>query len=173
LDALLEEIGRQPDLQLRVQDDPMADSDEHIATVTGFDGGVWHVVANREEARTNRPVRTLVYAYQKRATLQRTALPDIDQIWDYHPTGAAIIAFRAYQPEDIMQAAVTGDFLPPGVSRHIVHGRAIRVNYPMVDLRDAYTPLERKNESLRRWVQDRISARRVRFYAESTFQFDE
>ena len=122
---------------------------------------------------SNAPLRDLVHVYQSQATLQRTALDDLDEIWEYHPTATALIVFRAYQPDDIVRAALDGDYLPPGVSRHIVHGRAIRVNYPMIDLRDAYTPLERKNEALRRWTQDKIAARRVRFYAESTFQFDE
>ena len=174
IEALFEEIARIPGVQLlEMEAKATPDTGTQVASILATDGTSWTIEGSGPDARTNSPVRALVQIYQQRATLQRTALTDPDEIWDYHPTGAALIAFRAYKPEDIMRAAVTGDFLPPGVSRHIVHGRAIRVNYPMLDLRDPYTPLERKNESLRRWVQERIAARRVRYYAEATFQFDE
>lgn len=148
------------------------DRDElaHLATISGER---WTVFRSGPGAATNAPLRDLVRTYQSRATLQRTTLDDLDQVWHYHPNAVALVTFHTYQPEDIMRAALEKDFLPPGVSRHIVYGRAVRVNYPMIELRDPYTPIERKNEALRRWTQDMITARRVRFYAESTFQFDE
>lgn len=146
---------------------------DELAMISAVNGDSWSVHGAGPGAQSNAPLRALVSAYQTRATLQRTVIEDLDDIWEYHPTAAALVVFRAYRPEDIMHAALEGDFLPPGVSRHIVHGRAIRVNYPMIELRDPYTPLERKNEALRRWIQDKIAGRRVRYYAESTFQFDE
>ena len=80
--------------------------------------------------------------------------------------------FPAYQPEDIIAAALERAFLPPGVSRHIVHGRALNVNYPMERLR-AETPLEAKNDILQTWLREQYAARSIRYYAESTFQFAE
>jgi L-serine kinase (ATP) / ParB family transcriptional regulator, heme-responsive regulator len=174
IEALFGQLRQMDSLEIAprsVQSDALGDGE--IATISAVSGEQWTVAAAGPDARTNAPLRDLVQSYQTRATLQRTALDNPDQVWEFHPTAAALIAFRAYQPEDIMRAALDGDFLPPGVSRHIVHGRAIRVNYPMIDLRDPYTPLDRKNESLRRWLQEKVAARRVRYYAEATFQFDE
>lgn len=144
-----------------------------VASIAAVTGECWAVMPAGAHPSNNAPLRALVSAYQSRATLQRTTLDDLDQVWQYHPNAVALVTFRACQPDDIMRAAQDGDYLPPGISRHIVRGRAVRVNYPMIELRDPYTPIERKNEALRRWTQEMIAARRVRFYAESTFQFDE
>ncbi|MCA9906825.1 MAG: hypothetical protein KC547_23380, partial [Anaerolineae bacterium] len=65
------------------------------------------------------------------------------------------------------------DFLPPGISRHIVHGRAIRVNYPLDALRDSSLTLDDKNARLQDWIRHRLASRAVRYYAEATYQFDE
>ena len=44
-------------------------------------------------------------------------------------------------------------YLPPGVSRHIIHGRALKLNYPMNKLR-ADLPLEEKNQHLQQWIRE-------------------
>ena len=41
-----------------------------------------------------------------------------------------------------MVAAQWNAFLPPGISRHIVQGRALRVNYPLKALCDSSVSLE-------------------------------
>ncbi|MFN8379029.1 MAG: hypothetical protein U0452_10195 [Anaerolineae bacterium] len=172
--ALIDQLRQHDNLTIEPHSgEPAALGPDDIATITAGSGESWSVRGAGPHTHTNAPLRALVSTYQSRATLQRTVIEDLDEVWEYHPTAAALVVFRTYRPEDIMHAAQEGDFLPPGVSRHIVHGRAIRVNYPMIELRDPYTPLERKNDALKRWIQDKIAARRVRYYAESTFQFDE
>ncbi|MDL1900388.1 hypothetical protein FBR02_06425 [Anaerolineae bacterium CFX9] len=121
----------------------------------------------------NAALRAVVRTYQKQAVLQRTALIEPDEIFPLHPDGIAIVHFPEYQPSDIIAAARHDAFLPAGVSRHIVHGRAVRVNYPIEWLRDPDVSLREKNEALFQWMQEKLSQKRVRFYAESTYQFDE
>ncbi len=118
-------------------------------------------------------LRDIVRVYQKNAILHRTSLNVPEEIWPVYEDAIAVILFPEYQPAHIIAAALEQTFLPPGVSRHIVQGRALRVNYPIVRLRDPFTDLETKNTELRHWVQERYARRQVRFYAESTFQFDE
>jgi hypothetical protein len=174
LNAFLAALQRVQMLEIVPQSDAAAEPESMpLAEIMSVTGDRWLVHATGTGAGSNAPLRALVHVYQSQATLQRTTLDDLDQVWHYHPGAIALVTFRAYQPADIMRAALERDYLPPGVSRHIVQGRAVRVNYPMLELRDAYTPLERKNEALRKWTQEMIAARRVRYYAESTFQFDE
>ena len=71
-----------------------------------------------------------------------------------------------------MTPAVAGAYLPPGVSRHIIHGRALNVNYPMKRLQ-AELPLDTKNQKLQDWLRKQYATRSIRYYAESTFQFAE
>lgn len=117
-------------------------------------------------------LRQVVAAYHHHATLYRTPLTDPAQIWPLYPTGIALVMFPAYQPQNIIDAAVHKAYLPPGVSRHIIHGRALKLNYPMRRLRENL-PLEQKNQRLQQWIQQKLADRSVRYYAEATYQFDE
>jgi hypothetical protein len=121
----------------------------------------------------NAALRRVVAAYQRNARLHRTALSDPDEIWHMFPDAIALIVFPHYHPQDIIAAAHERAYLPPGISRHIVHGRAVRVNYPLDVLRDTTASLEQKNADLLAWLQTKLANRQVRYYAEATYQFDE
>ena len=71
-----------------------------------------------------------------------------------------------------MDLAESGLKVPPGLTRHIIHGRALRINYPLDKLKKNLS-LEEKNAELDDWVRASFEARRVRYYAESTYLFDE
>ncbi len=121
----------------------------------------------------NAALRQVVSIYQQNATLQRTALAEPSDIWLLHPTAIAIVEFPHYQPADIIAAARYNAYIPPGISRHIIQGRALKVNYPLSLLRDETTSLSEKNEQLRVWIQDKLATRQIRYYAESSYLFDE
>ncbi|MCB9451703.1 MAG: hypothetical protein H6672_09700 [Anaerolineaceae bacterium] len=121
----------------------------------------------------NAALREVVSIYQRNATLYRTALSEMADIWPLYPDALAVVVFPEYQPADIIAAARYQAFLPPGISRHIVHGRALRVNYPLDWLRDTTATLEAKSQQLKTWMQQKLAARQVRYYAEATYQFDE
>lgn len=121
----------------------------------------------------NAALCNVVSVYQSQARLHRTALTEPHEVWQMFPTAVALITFQTYQPADIIAAARERAYLPPGVSRHIMHGRALRVNYPLAVLRDESQSLEAKNAELRVWLQSKLANRQVRYYAEATYQFDE
>lgn len=121
----------------------------------------------------NACLRRFVAIYQQNAKLHRTVSSSPDDIWRLYPNAIALVIFPDYTPEDIMSAAEHQAFLPPGISRHIIHGRALLVNYPIEILKDTTTALEKKNEELLAWIQMRLANRKVRYYAETTYQFDE
>lgn len=121
----------------------------------------------------NHALRQFVATYQRHAVLHRTALETPEENWALYPHGVALVHFPSYQPADIIAAAQHHAYLPAGVSRHIVHGRAIRVNFPIDILRNAEMSLEAKNEWLQEWIHDKVAKRKIRYYAEATYQFDE
>lgn len=118
-------------------------------------------------------LQRVVTLYQQNARLYRTATPDPESVWNQFPDGIALLSFPHYYPADIIAAARFRAFLPPGISRHIVHGRAIRVNYPIDALRDPHKSLAEKNVELQNWFREKLANRQVRYYAEATYQFDE
>jgi hypothetical protein len=121
----------------------------------------------------NAALRRFVTVYQQNAVLHRTALNDPEANWLLHPDAIALVSFPAYHPSDIIAAAQQQAFLPAGVSRHIVQGRAVRVNFPINVLRDDTMSLGEKNAWLLHWIQEKLARRQIRYYAEATYQFDE
>ena len=137
------------------------------------DGPVYSIHARADSlAQRNATLRRVVESYHGSATLYRTPLTDPAVIWSLFPGGVALVKFPRYQPQDIIDAALQSAYLPPGVSRHIIHGRALNLNYPMARLRSPL-PLAAKNEALRIWLRERFARRSVRYYAEATYHFDE
>ena len=165
---LLDELQRIDLIEIRAGWD-----DSAMAQILLRDGPVYgiHAVADSLRER-NKTLRQVVSTYHRNATLYRTPLVEPAQIWPLFPTGFALIMFTLYQPADIIEAALQGAYLPPGVSRHIIHGRALNLNYPMKHLREDCS-LQVKNERLNAWLQRQYAERSVRFYAEATYQFDE
>lgn len=119
----------------------------------------------------NAALREVVRVYQQNATLHRTAIVEPDEIWRLFPESIALMIFPGYHPGDIMSATRYEAFLPPGVSRHIIHGRALNINYPMSLLRDMTTNIREKNAQLEQWLREKLAQRKVRYYAEATYQF--
>jgi hypothetical protein len=169
--SFLEELKDLPELQLSAGNDNngAALAEVHLRD----DDRVTVTCPVKSLAARNAASRRIVSLYQRNAVLQRTTLTDLEIIWGLHPSGEALIQFRRYLPQEILDSAMHDTPLPPGVSRHIVHGRAIRVNYPIARLRDMQTSLEVKNAQLLEWVREKVANRHVRYYAEATFQFDE
>lgn len=118
-------------------------------------------------------VRAFVGLYQRSANLHRTAIHDAEALWSLYPDAIALVRFPSITPQAVLHAADSRDFLPPGISRHIVQGRAIRVNYPLDALRESSLTLDDKNARLQDWIRHRLASRAVRYYAEATYQFDE
>lgn len=168
-DALLFHLKELPDIEISEGQDK-----EAIAHIIFKDSRIMALHAAIENTHErNAALRKVVATYQQNATLHRTALTEPEDIWPLYPTAVAIIAFPDYQPADIMAAARYNAYLPPGISRHIIHGRALRLNYPLDILRDPNTRLSEKNHQLANWTQNKLENRRVRYYAEATYQFDE
>ncbi|MDE2859228.1 MAG: hypothetical protein OXN94_15390 [Chloroflexota bacterium] len=144
-----------------------------VAQVLLREGPVYGLHASTDNLfKRNSTLRRVVESYHRHATLYRSPLTDPDQIWSLYPCAIALVMFPRYQPQDIIDAATKEAFLPPGVSRHIIHGRALKLNYPMRKLREE-SPLEEKNRELKQWLQRKLAERSVRYYAEATYQFDE
>jgi hypothetical protein len=121
----------------------------------------------------NAALHRVVQVYQQNAILHRTAVSSSEEIWESYPDGIAVIDFPQYHLEDIIRAAKQKAYLPPGITRHVIHGRALRVNFPLDFLRNSTLSLEEKNQQLKQWLQAKYANRQVRYYEEATYQFDE
>jgi len=114
----------------------------------------------------------LVNAYLSRGRIERTNAGTAAELERAFPTAAALVVFLAFTVQDVVEAVSEGLLLPAGLTRFIVSPRALRVNYPL-DALALEEPRQAKEEALNRWVHERVVGRRVRYYAEATYLFDE
>lgn len=110
------------------------------------------------------------YCYQSR--LDRTSLRTVRSLVEIYPRLSGLVVFPNFHLSDILRLASEGYLLPSGITRFTISPRALHLNYPLDEL-FSNKPLEEKNQALERWIQDCLARKRVRYYAEATFLFDE
>lgn len=84
----------------------------------------------------------------------------------------ALVLFRRFEKSEILDFAAAGGRLPAGITRHVVPGRALRLNTPLAWLADTLD-VAAKQAALDAQLRQRRQAHGVRYYAEPTFLFDE
>lgn len=143
------------------------------ASITSPDGRVLTLQKSGALASESEMLRRLTWAYKGRSVFHRVKSDKIADLLALYDDVTALIRFPSYVPEEIMHLADNGYKLPTGITRHIIHGRALRVNVPLALLMDEKRTTEEKNEWLRKWSKEKLARREIRYYQESTFLFDE
>lgn len=126
-----------------------------------------------------RPTRELaallarvVGTYQDVARIYRVPTDDYDALVRQYGDVAAVVVFPSLDKQDVLAIAAAPAKLPTGITRHIIPGRALRLNLPLEALRGPGAVADKQ-----RWLQELIRARlrnhRVRYYPEGAFLFDE
>lgn len=118
-------------------------------------------------------LNALVDTYRGQARIYRTDTDFLEQVLPFYEQVMAIVVFPPYTPVEIMALARERRFLPTGITRHVIPGRALHVNAPLAVLANQAQSLEEKNLWLDGWLKRRLAGHGVRFYQESTFLFDE
>lgn len=136
------------------------------------DGGVLAAVGcSNLEAQVNL-LNDIVDLYGGCADVYRAATDSMEELLEEYPELTAVVVFPCFSPADIMSTSLDGARLPMGVTRHSISGRALGVNVDIVML-DSDIPLEQKNVWLENLIKSMVKGKRVRFYPEPVFRFDE
>lgn len=136
-------------------------------------GPTWWFVADDASLQTRAEcLQAVVAAYITEGRLDRVTGADPEALAPLFPRLTAVIEFPTFQPAEIVELTQHGWRVPAGITRHLVRGRALRVNYPLEKLSSSHS-VEEKNEELRSWLQEKIANRQARFYGEPTVLFDE
>ena len=134
-------------------------------------GGV-SVLVRGIDLSSNATLTALVQCYVGRWNVSRVTDPSLESVAWAFPDWAAIAEFPTLTIEDVMNAAVTNDLLPPGITRFLVPERALRLNVPL-ELLAAPTSAEDKQVELDRVLEDRASEGRIRRYEEPVYILDD
>lgn len=114
----------------------------------------------------------IVELYRGKAEVYRVTTDEIEDLSEEYPNLTAAVVFPCYNRGEIMRMSINRAKLPMGVTRHIITGRALGLNVDLVML-DSDIPLEQKNIWLDSLIKRKIKDKRVRFYQEPVFRFDE
>jgi hypothetical protein len=156
-----------PDIQ------PSLQSECGIALVQSSRGRLYTLCAEAADLETRvLLLNAVVDSYKERARFDRTSLRDACQLADVYPSFCGLVIFPSFNIHDLLRLAGKAYLLPAGITRFMISPRALHLNYPLAELA-ADKPLADKNQALHRWIQDRLAHKGVRYYAESTYLFDE
>lgn len=116
-------------------------------------------------------LRRLAALYRDSSAVHRIDGGGLDELQAVYGIGALVL-FRRFAKSEILHLAVGGELLPAGITRHVIPGRALRLNTPLAWLADG---IDRsvKQAALDAQLQQRWQAHAVRHYAEPVFLFDE
>ncbi len=143
-----------------------------LAYLKFSDGRIAGLRCGSDLAEQAHALNQVVRSYEAKVELYRVASTDLEQLVADPKRLAAVMVFPRYKPDEIVQLALNGAKVPMGITRHIIPGRALRVNLPL-DILERDQPLADKNAWLDRWLQDKMRNRNVRYYQEPVFLFDE
>ncbi len=166
-----------PGLRLRPQADqsvqPSLHGDGKLAFVQSCRGHLYDVCANTEDLETRVDfLNAIVDSYKDQARLELTITPDLRLVSQVNPSLSGLVVFPNFTIRELFHLASRGYLLPTGIAQFTVSLRAMHLDYPLEELA-ADKPLIEKNLLLQKWIQERIDHKRVRYYAESTYLFDE
>jgi len=146
---------------------------EAIAFVALPSGRAMMLGGGAELHQRNSVLNSVVDAYRARTPFYRLASESLAGAQAEHPEVTALVVFPHFEPAEVLELAGSGARLPAGITRHLIPGRALRVDVPLARLADTTQPLADKNRWLADWLRDKMQRRQVRFYQESTVLFDE
>ncbi|TMJ13080.1 MAG: hypothetical protein E6G98_01095 [Bacillati bacterium ANGP1] len=134
-------------------------------------GGAVEVSASARHSLAE-TLAAVVDAYKTTNRIYRVMSADLEALREEYGSVAAVVVFPAFTKRDILEISRAPVKLPAGITRHLIPGRALRVNLPL-DVLTSPGEIEPKN----RWLADEIHRRllenRIRYYPESSFLFDE
>ncbi len=136
------------------------------------DGTVFLGRTPRSTTRHVHVLREIVNVYKDRASMDRTSQTLIDPFRKIYPDLTALLIFPRFELQTVLELAGKGVVLPPGITRFTVSPRALHLNYPLHELSSG-KPAAYKEAYLKRWIEERVTKKGIRFYAEATYLFDE
>jgi len=129
------------------------------------------VLANSDLVKRVRVMRAVVDHYSKLITRDReVSLEGREELMEFftkHKDKNVALFFPSFSAQDIYTLLGKGMVLPQGITRHIVNGRILRINYPLDSLQ-AKTPGKTKLQ----FFQNFLKAINLRYYEESTFMVE-
>ena len=145
---------------------------EALACIVSENTKVMTLTGGADLEEKNALLNRVVDVYRRRRFYRVTG-DGLDAARQRNPDVTALVVFPHFEPDEVLELAMSGARLPAGITRHLIRWRALRVNVPIERMADRGPSLDDKNAWLREWLTERVTTRHVRFYEEPTVLFDE
>ena len=175
-EKLLDEVASIPGLALTAANEETASAALGRREIIGYfllaDGSARMLGGGSDFREQANLLNRVVETYDRKYQMYRVSHTDVERLAAEHQQLTAIMVFPRFTPSEIEKLAIGGAKLPMGVTRHIIPGRALRINVPL-DILESDDSLDEKNAWVDDWLKRKIRDRHVRFYQEPVFLFDE
>lgn len=118
-------------------------------------------------------LRKFANIYTHYYPIHRLASEELEKVIENQKPNTVVIVYPTFTPQEIVKIAINGQQLPTGITRHLIPGRILNVNFPLEILHDTTSSLEQKNQWLNDWLTRKILNNKVRYYPEPIFVFDD
>lgn len=176
-DTLLDWARMVPDLNLLPSEEDNLFRDlldvHSLALLQLADGRVYTAYAQTLEMMPRvKILNALVKSYADRISMDRTTNYKVAPLRELYKDLSGLVMLPPFRIDDVLCLAGEGCLMPAGSTRFTISGRALHVNFPLGILNNGQS-LDEKNIQLQEWLQESLSNKRVRYYAEPLFMFDE
>lgn len=114
----------------------------------------------------------VVATYKATNHIYRVTDINLDTLVSEYGTAGELVVFPTFTKRDIVEVAHAPVKLPTGITRHLIPGRALRLNLPLSVLMSP-GDLAVKNRWLQEDLRRKLLDHQIRYYPEATFLFDE
>jgi hypothetical protein len=174
-DEFAEKLSRFPQEILREfssKEEAQAKRTSRTIEIQLADGRIFLLDSSQNPAERLQQLHAVVNVYKGVASLDRTNLREVEAFREAHASLTALVLFPQSTLEEVLQAVRAATPFPAGITRFTVSPRALHVNYPLEALAGD-RPLKEKEAALQEWLQSQIRDKRMRYYEESTWIFNE
>lgn len=114
----------------------------------------------------------VVDTYRDRTRIFRVVTTELEDLLKQHENVTAVVVFPRYGLEEILALAADEVKLPTGITRFLIPGRVLRMDITL-DILMSDQPLVEKNRWLERYILEKLAQKKVRYYQEPVFLFDD
>ncbi len=171
-DALLKEAAAVEGVELAEGEDPHISHPGVLARLR-FPGGRSVTLTGHEDLMGRvTQLHGITRIYHRFSNFDRVSYSGMDHLERHYPNFTALVSFRRFTLADLQQITAQDQRVPSGITRILLPKRALRFNLQLEVLRAGLT-LEEKEKWLQQNIKEKVADKRIRFYREPTFFFDE
>lgn len=130
------------------------------------------VIVNGTTPQRVEAIRRMVRHLSPAGAMDRVSYTNLGDLVANYPKFSALVCYPPFSKSDVLHMALGKVLFPSGVTRFSVPKRVLSFDLPLSLLRHEGS-LEEARAALRDMIVNKIRMRRIRFYEEPTFHFDD